>query len=145
MHDKVVFHLIKGEQLTRSHKHGALQVIILLKQNRFGKIKGQAVTDQQKQIEVSKKSDATSPKAETELVLITSVIEAAEGRHVAVIDAPRAFLKADMDKEVIVILEKEMVDPMLEIYKEIYGKYVIYRRNGGNTCTFASARRCMER
>ena len=42
----------------------------------------------------------------TELVLITTSIDAAEGRDVAVIDTPGAFLTADMDEKVIVILEK---------------------------------------
>ena len=51
----------------------------------------------------------------------------------------------DMEKEVIVILENEMVDTMLEIYREIYGEYVIYTKNGKNTYMFASARRCTER
>ena len=31
MHDKVVFHPIKGEQLTNKQKNGALQVLIFLK------------------------------------------------------------------------------------------------------------------
>ena len=64
------------------------------------------------------------------MILITTSIDATEGRYVAVIDAPGAFLIADMDKEVIVILENEMVDAMLEIDKETYRKYVIHRKNG---------------
>ena len=48
MHDKVVFHPIKVKQLTRIQKHRALQVIIVLKQKRCGKIKGCAVADGQK-------------------------------------------------------------------------------------------------
>ena len=52
-----------------------------------------------------KKSDITSPTAATELVLFTSAIDATECQDVAVIDAPGAFLTADMDEEVIVILE----------------------------------------
>ena len=35
-----------------------------------------------------------------------------------------------MDEEVIVILENKMVYAMLEIDREIYGKYVIYGKNG---------------
>ena len=46
------------------------------------------------------------------------------------IDAPGAFLTADMDEEVILILENEMVDAVLEIDKDIYGKYVIHGKNG---------------
>ena len=76
-----------------------------------------------------KTSIVTSPTAATELILITTAINATEGQDVAVIDAPGAFLKADMDEEVIIIIENEMVDAMLEINKEIYRKYVIHRKN----------------
>ena len=102
IYDKVVFHPIKGEQLTRSQKHGALRVLMFLKQKRCGKIKCRAVTDGRKQREGSKKSDVTSPTASTESVLINAAMDAMEGRYVAVIDAPGAFLTANMDEEVIV-------------------------------------------
>ena len=59
-------------------------------------------------------------------------------------DAPGAFLTTDMDKELIIILENEMVNVMLEIDKEVYSKYVINRKNEKNACTFASARQCTE-
>ena len=34
-----------------------------------------------------------------------------------------------MDENLIVVLENEMVDAMLEIYRKIYGKSVIYWKN----------------
>ena len=51
-----------------------------------------------------KKSDINSPTEATESVLVTAEIDATEGRAITVIDAPGAFLKSDMEKEVIVIL-----------------------------------------
>ena len=48
-------------------------------------------------------------------MLIAAAIDAAEGREFAVVNASGAFLEADMDEEVIVILENEIVDAMLEI------------------------------
>ena len=97
---------------------------MFLKPKLCRKIKGRAVAEGKKQREGSKKSDVTSPTAATESVLITAAIDAAEGRDVAVIDAPGAFLTADMDKEVIIILENKMVD------KDIYRKCVIHGNNG---------------
>ena len=46
------------------------------------------------------------------------------------IDSSGAFLESYIDKVVIVILEKDMVDTMIEIDRKIYEKYVIYRENG---------------
>ena len=51
MHDKVVFHPITGEQLTKKQKNGALQVLMFLEQKRCGEIKGRAVADGRKQRE----------------------------------------------------------------------------------------------
>ena len=76
IHDKVLFHSIKGKQLTRSQKHGALQVVMFLKQKRCGKMKVRAVADRRKQRTGSKISDFTSPTAATELLLITASIDA---------------------------------------------------------------------
>ena len=101
-----------------------------MKQKRCGKIKVRTVAYGRKQRTGSKKSDVTSPTAATESVLITTEIYATEGQDVAVIDTPGAFLTADTDKGVIVILEKKMVDAMLEIDRNIYGKYVICGGNG---------------
>ena len=60
------------------------------------------------------------------------------------IDAPGTFLTADINKQVVVILEKKLVNAMLQIYKEVYEKYVICGKNEKNTCTSASARQFME-
>ena len=102
---------------------------MFLKKKRCVKIKGRVVADVRKQREGSQKYDVSSPTAATESVLITAAIDMTEGRDVAVIDAPGAFLTSDMDKEVIVILENKMVDAMLEIDKDIYGKCVIHGNN----------------
>ena len=64
--------------------------------------------------------------AATELVLVTAAIDATDFRDVAVIYAPGAFLTADMDEEVVVLLENGMVDVMLDIDRKIYQKHVIY-------------------
>ena len=64
------------------------------------------------------------------MVRINVEIDAEEGQDVTAIDAPGAFLPDDIDKYVIVILENEMVDAMLDIDKDVYGKCVIHGKNG---------------
>jgi hypothetical protein len=51
------------------------------------------------------KQDTTSPTVSTESVFITSVIDAHEGRDVACFDIPGAFLHADSDKDITMILK----------------------------------------
>ena len=54
------------------------------------------------------------------MVLIIVAMDTTENQDVTVIYAPGAFLTADMDKDVIMILENEMVDTMLEIDSNLY-------------------------
>eukprot|EP00804_Cyclotella_cryptica_P018598 CCRYP_011399-RA/>CCRYP_011399-RA protein AED:0.46 eAED:0.60 QI:0/0/0/1/0/0/2/0/101 len=47
---------------------------------------------------------------------------------VITLDIPGAFLNADLEEEVIMLLRGEMVDLMLAIDPALYGPYVIERR-----------------
>ena len=79
MHDRLVLYPIKSKQLTRIQKHRALQVLMLLKHKRCGKMKVHAVADRRKQRRGSKISDVTSPTAATELVPVNAEFDAIEG------------------------------------------------------------------
>ena len=78
---------------------------MFLKKKPCGKIKGRAVADGKNQREGSKKFGVNSPTAATEFVLVTASIDETEGQEIAVIDTPGAFIMADMDEEVILILK----------------------------------------
>ena len=97
-------------------------MLMFLKNKGCVKVKGRAIADGGKQRNGYKKSDVTSPNADTESVLITAEIDVTENRYVAVINAPQALLTEDQDEEVIFILESKMVDAMLDIDTELYGK-----------------------
>ena len=76
------------------------------------------------------------------MVPIIVAMDTTENQDITVIYAPGALLTADMDKDVIMILENEMVDTMIEIDSNLYKKYIIYGKIERSTCMFASARRC---
>jgi hypothetical protein len=48
-----------------------------------------------------------------ESVLITATIDAHEGRKVAIVDVPEAYLTADMDKEVFMCLRGRLAELMV--------------------------------
>jgi hypothetical protein len=77
---------------------------MFLKETRDGSIMGRACVDGRKQCETATPGDASSPTVPLEAVLITSVIEACEGRDVAVVDVLGGFLSVDMDEEVLMTL-----------------------------------------
>jgi hypothetical protein len=57
-------------------------------------------------------------------MLITSTIDALEGRDVTIVDVPGTFLTVDMDEEVIMCLQGKIVELMVKPAPEIYRKYV---------------------
>jgi hypothetical protein len=97
---------------------------MFLKEKRDGSITGRAFADGIKQREGSTKSDATSPTVALESVLITATIDAHEGREVAIVDAPGAYLTADMDEEVFMCLRGRLEELMVNNAPEIYRKYI---------------------
>ena len=80
-----------------------------------------------------KKTDATYPTAALESVLLTSTIDAKEGRDVAIIDIPNAFVTTRIgDKKDIVIvrLRGKLAELMVATAPEIYKKYFFVNRKG---------------
>lgn len=70
------------------------------------------------------KDETTLPTVTTEGVFLTAVIDAMEGRDVAVIDVPGAFMQAEMGNVVYMRLDGAMVDIMLlEIAHDAHDVY----------------------
>jgi hypothetical protein len=94
---KYTFAPMNGAKLTDVQRKAALESLMFLKEKRDGSIKGLECADGRKQREGSTNSDATSPAVSLEAVLLTATIYSFEGRDVAIVDVPGAFLTADMD------------------------------------------------
>jgi hypothetical protein len=97
---------------------------MILKGKRDGSIKGWACADGRKQRKTSTPGDAVSPTVSLESVLITAAIEAHDGRDVAVVDVPGAFLSADMDEEVLMTQRGRLEELMVKTAPNIYRKYI---------------------
>jgi hypothetical protein len=63
-------------------------------------------------------------------VMITTAIEAHEGRKIVTLDIPGAFLNTDIDEEVIMLLRGELAELMVSIDPALYGPYVITTKKG---------------
>ena len=66
----------------------------------------------------------------TDSVMITSAIDAYEGRVVKTMDIPGAFLHADLDEEVVMLLRGQLADLMVQVDPELYGPYVRKSKKG---------------
>eukprot|EP00957_Ditylum_brightwellii_P112575 8581787-Ditylum_brightwellii.AAC.1 len=75
------------------------------------------------------KEEAASPTVSSEAVLLTSVIDAKEGQNVATTDILVTYLNADMDKEMIMMMEGRLAKLMVQTALEIYRKYLGIGKN----------------
>ena len=101
---------------------------MFLKQKRCGKVKGRGCVDGRKQRAYIAKEELTAPMVSTDAVFLTTVIDALEGREVAVLDVPGAFMQSDIDELVHVRFMGEMVSMLLQIDSQMYKDYVVMEK-----------------
>jgi hypothetical protein len=133
LHFRDTFEPLNPKDLTNEERKEVLESHLFLKEKRDATFKGCMVAGGNKQRGKIEKLDASSPTAALESVLLTAIIDAHEGRDVAVIDIPNAFvqtrLEDDADKAII-CLRGKLTELMVKIAPEIYTKYVIINSKG---------------
>jgi hypothetical protein len=133
LHFRDTFEPIHPKDLSDEQRKEVLESHLFLKEKRDATVKGRMVAGGNKQRGKIDKLDASSPTAALESVLLTAVIDAHEGRDVAVIDIPNAFvqtrLEDDADKA-IMRLRGKLAELMVKVAPEIYTKYVIVNSKG---------------
>jgi hypothetical protein len=119
-----VFAPMDPTKLTKAERTAALASLIFLKQKKDGTVKARACADGRKQRETTAEEDAASPTVSIESLFITCAIEASEGRDLAVIDLPGAFLHADCDDHVVMRFQGRLAELMVIAAPQIYRKYI---------------------
>ena len=128
LHDRDVMKPVHKCCLTPEQRKEALAYLMFLKRKHCGKIKGRGCEDGQKQRAYITKEESTAPTVSTEVVFLTAVIDAMEGRSVVVLDVPGAFMQAKIDELVHVRFTGAMVTLLLEIDHEMYKDYVVVEK-----------------
>jgi hypothetical protein len=80
-----------------------------------------------------RKEDASSPTVATESLLLTCIIDAEEGRDVAVIDIPNAFVHTRIEDEkdmAFIKIRGVLVDILVELAADVYQPYVTKDKKG---------------
>eukprot|EP00957_Ditylum_brightwellii_P083713 6362757-Ditylum_brightwellii.AAC.1 len=99
LHQKEAFTPIVPQEFTHELKKTALNSLMFITKKRCGRVKARGCTDSRKQHGMYSKEEATSPTVSTKVILLTSVIDAKEGRSIATTSIPVAYLNTDMDDE----------------------------------------------
>eukprot|EP00957_Ditylum_brightwellii_P121850 9292240-Ditylum_brightwellii.AAC.1 len=98
LHDRMVLDPKEPEKLTREEKKMSLQYLMFLTKKRCGRIKDCGCADGRKHCSYIPKDDASAPTFAIESLMLSCLIVAKEGRDVATVDIPGAFMQADMDE-----------------------------------------------
>ena len=127
------FALLYIEQLTESEKKKIVDAIMLLQEKRDKTIKGRCVYNGKPTRDWLMHEDTSSPTALLESVMLTAAVDAHENRDVMTADVPNAFVQTGIPKtkdgedRIIMKITGVLVDYLVEIAPEVYGKYVVFQ------------------
>ena len=107
---------LEPDIFTKSQKRGALREINLKKEKIYENLKGRACANGRPQRCYIPKDDVLSPTIQLGAIFSSLVIDAHEGRYVAIFDVPGVHFNAYMpgDKFIILKIEREFVDILCE-------------------------------
>jgi hypothetical protein len=110
----------------------ALESLLFITKKRNGDIKARKVADGSKQRSCGgyDKSDGSSPALVTESIFMTGVVDAHNGRHVAVLDVANAFLRADNNENITMLLRGKLAEMMVRVDPALYREYLTYSAKG---------------
>ena len=95
LHERNCFEPVDVKSLSDEERKRALESLIFLTKKRDGRIKARACANGSKQREWMSREESSSPMVSLPAVVLTSVMDAHEGREVAVIDIPNAFVQTE--------------------------------------------------
>ena len=131
LHLRETFKPVLPKNLTPEKKKRVLESIMLLKEKKDGTIKGLNCADGRRQRDFISKSEATSPTVKLESILITSVIDAKEGRDIDTVDIPNAFIQTkieDNNDKVVMRMRGKLAEYLVMIAPEIYSPYIVLEK-----------------
>jgi hypothetical protein len=130
MHGIEVFCSVRRDALTKEERTKAFASLMFLKEKRDHLVKARMCTNGQKQRGNRTEQDTTPSIVSTEAVFITVVVDAYKGCDVACFDIPGAFLHADSDKDITMILRGRWAELVVQDAPNLYRKYIAVDRNG---------------
>ena len=129
MHLKNAFQLCHKNELSSDERKKNLNAIMLLKEKtneetKEEEVKARIVADGRNQRADADPLDTASPTIKNESVLITDVIDAKEGRDVSTLDLPGAYLWAEQDQVLHMVLKGELAELMVLAAPELYSPFI---------------------
>jgi hypothetical protein len=115
LYDRHVISPANKYDLTGEERKGALRYLMFLKEKRCGTIRGRGCADGRPQRDYMSKQETSSPTVATEALMLSCVMDAAEGRDVTTCDIPGVFMQSDMKGKVVTKLEGVMAEVIVRL------------------------------
>jgi hypothetical protein len=110
------------DRLKSDEKSKILESHMFIVRKQSGETKARLLGSRNKQCDYLSKEDSSSPTAATELVLLTSIVDAAENRDDAIVDITNAFIQTRAENEkgrVIICIQGVVVDWLVTIAPKV--------------------------
>ncbi len=123
-------------ELSAKQRAKILQSHMFIGQKRTGETKARLVTGGNTQRGHVTKEELSSLTVSTKAVLLTSIVDAREGRDVAVVDILNAFIQTKVDDakdHVIIWITGVIVDWLVKVAPKVYALYVAMNSKGVNS------------
>ena len=134
LHDRATWKPLDVNTLSAQERRDAMESLIFLTEKRDGRVKARHCADGRKQRSWMAKEEAASPTVALESLMLSTVIDAKEGREVAMVDIPNAFIQMENEKlhekhkRDIMKVKGALVKILVNLYPEVYAKFVSYEK-----------------
>ena len=117
--------------LTAEQRRKALEYIMTIKKKRNGTIKGRGCADGRKQRAYLIKDEVSSPTVSLDTLFLSIAIDSFEGRDVATVDVPGAFLQTELkedDEEIFMVLRGKLAELLCKQNPSKYDRHLKFDR-----------------
>ena len=121
---------LKQTDMTHEERKKALWYLMFLKEKRDGTLKARGCADWRPQRQYTSKEEVSSPTVSLEAMVLSCAIDAKENRDVVMTDIPGAFLHADMEDDVHMLLKGTIAELIIKFEPSLYRKHIWYDKNG---------------
>jgi len=121
---------IRKDYLTLENKQKAFRYFMFIKEKRDGTVEARGCADGRPQWKYMDKEEASTPTVSLEAIMMSCSTDVKEGMYVVVTDIPRAFLHANMNDCVHMIMEATILVHVVRLEPTIYQKYIWHDKKG---------------
>ena len=109
---------------TKKRKIQALSSLMFITEKGNNRVTSRkcAIGNKQRKLDGYDKAAGSSPTVSTDGLIVTTAIDAHKGRDAATMDTQTAFLYANNDEYIIMLLEGKVVKLLIELQPELYRK-----------------------